>query len=178
VAVIFGAIGDLFLEYGSENYFNLGAASFLVGHVLYNLSIIDLWNGFDQTIFLKRKLAFFACTVFFFSVAAINLATTLEGQSLLNCILFPIYITFLTLNCINATFLVCGSRATTDHLWLLTGAINFYLSDNLLGKTEFGGFKIAGDGRYNSVVIMVTYYAGQYFMAEGIKGLSIARKKL
>ena len=85
--------------------------------------------------------------------------------------------TLLTLNCINATMLLCGTETTTSKLWLLVGAVNFHLSDNLLGKTQFGGFRIAGDGRYNSVLIMLTYYAGQYFMSHGIKRLSLGEEE-
>jgi len=77
VAVIFGAAGDLFLEYGGESLFNLGAASFLVGHVLYNLSIIQFWKNIDIKLLFKRKLIFFVSTAGFFSAGAINLTTTL-----------------------------------------------------------------------------------------------------
>ena len=39
----------------------------------------------------------------------------------------------------------------------------FLVSDNLLGRTIFTGFHIY-DRKVNSLVIMVTYYLGQYFI--------------
>ena len=46
LAVVFGALGDLILEYdwGGDNYFQIGASSFLIGHIFYNIAITYCWK--------------------------------------------------------------------------------------------------------------------------------------
>lgn len=48
---------------------------------------------------------------------------------------------------------------------LLLGAISFFISDNVLGRSRFADFVIFDIKHMNSVVIMATYYLGQYLIA-------------
>jgi len=43
IGIIFGGAGDLVLEHGGSDFFALGAGFFLIGHVCYIFSFIDLW---------------------------------------------------------------------------------------------------------------------------------------
>lgn len=145
--------------------------------MIYNIAIMDRWKTLSIKLLFKRRIFFFVSCIILISIGSINLATSLKGESLINCILFPGYITFLTLNCINSTVLLCGNQITAHHLWLWIGAFSFYLSDNILGKTKFTEFTIGDDRRYNDILIMLTYYVGQYFLTNGIKALSIKDEK-
>ena len=78
LGIAFGALGDEILEYGRDHYFNLGAASFLVGHIFYNISIMECWRMVEMSVFWKKRLLFFLGCVTFFSLSSINLATTLK----------------------------------------------------------------------------------------------------
>ena len=155
--------------------FNVGAFSFLIGHVLYNISIIECWKMIDLETFLKRKVWFFLSCIVLFSLIGINQTTTLgPDQPLLSQLLLPVYLVFLTLICANSIFLLCGSKKISkDQVLLLLGTISFFTSDNVLGKCVFGGLLILGDKRYNSLVIMITYYLGQYLIVYGLKSLSL-----
>lgn len=57
---------------------------------------------------------------------------------------------------------------------LLCGTFSFFVSDNVLGKTEFNDFVIGGSKKYNGLIIMLTYYIGQYCIVHGIKELSLS----
>jgi uncharacterized membrane protein YhhN len=144
----------------------------LVGHILYNSIIIEGWKLIDLKSLFRKKLIFYLGTIFLFSLTGMNLTTSAEGVETVNLIIFPVYIAFLTLNCVNALILLCGSKQITVRgTVLLLGTLSFYISDNILGKTQFGGMIIGGDRAYNSLFIMLTYYAGQYLIVHGLKDL-------
>lgn len=64
----------------------------------------------------------------------------LKEEAIIMLYLLPVYLVFLSLICLNSLFLVCGSpRITGDLLLLINGTIFFLISDNILGKSIFGG---------------------------------------
>lgn len=104
---------------------------------------------------------------------ATTVTDKLKDENFLLVILLPIYLVLLSLNCVNTIILICGSEKVSKWmLMLFIGTFFFYVSDNVLGKAVFADFKIGGERKYNSVVIMVTYYLGQYFIVHSIKAMS------
>lgn len=58
----------------------MGAGFFLIGHILYNLSMLDLWEIKKDHILLNRKLAIILGSALFLSLSDINLATTISDK--------------------------------------------------------------------------------------------------
>ena len=75
----------------------------------------------------------------------------------------------LSLNCVNS-FLLTINRKKIDILYvmLICGTVLFFISDNLLVRVIFVHLEIFGSRKINSIVIMVTYYLGQYLIVLGI----------
>lgn len=138
---------------------------------------MELWTQIKVRFLMKRKLTVLLSAAFFLSVSSMNMATTvtdkLKDENSMLVILLSVYLVFLSLNCVHTTILICGSeRISKWMLMLLVGTVFFYISDNVLGKAIFADLKIGGERKYNSVVIMVTYYLGQYFIVHSIEALS------
>lgn len=168
--VVCGIAGDLVLEYwGGGELFSLGAFFFLLGHAMYNLSILDLWQLKKQHRLFHRRLWVILGTVVLLSGSFVNLATTITDKmrhdNYLMLYLMPVYLTFLTLNCINAYLLLLAEKhIDRNHFFLLLGTILFCVSDNVLGRAIFADFKILDSKKINSLVIMGTYYLGQHML--------------
>lgn len=76
-----------------------------------------------------------------------------------------IYLVLLSLNCVNSLVSICGkNKISKEEILMFLGSISFLVSDNLLGKSIFGDWKIFGSHKVNSILIMVTYYLAQYLM--------------
>lgn len=83
----------------------------------------------------------------------------------------PIYLIFLTSNCINAYILmIANKRIDKYHFFLFLGTVIFLISDNVLGRAKFTDFKIFSK-KVNSLVIMATYYLGQYLIVLNVHRL-------
>jgi len=67
IGVLLGSIGDIILEYFDDNFFALGAGFFLAGHISYIFAFLDILEGKNCQILLKRKIATVFSSVFFSS---------------------------------------------------------------------------------------------------------------
>lgn len=174
VGLVFGMLGDLVLEHGGDDLFALGAGLFLVNHILYNLYFLSLWrNRNGEKLFQRRIAALLACIVFI-SVSTINLVVSLSDQtkkdSGILVYLLPVYTTVLDLTTLNPLFLSLSEKTIQPAaIYMLVGGISYFISDNVLGMTRFGGFLLLGDRNINSLVIMTTYYIAQYFIPLSLK---------
>jgi hypothetical protein len=71
----------------------------------------------------------------------------------------------LDMTALNPLFLMLSERTIQPAaIYLVLGGISYFLSDNLLGMSKFGGVLLLGERRVNSLVIMGTYYIAQYFI--------------
>jgi hypothetical protein len=127
---------------------------------------------------VKRKYVLLFSTVFFLSVSLINLSTIisdkLKEENLMLIYLLPVYLVFLSLNCINSLVILLGQKKVHKYeVLLFMGTVFFYISDNLLGRTMFADLSIGEDKKYNSLFIMLSYYAGQYCIAHGVMKKSL-----
>ena len=146
----------------------------MIGHVLYNLCILDLWEKVElASLTQKKKFLILFGSAFLLSCSFINLSTTVSDKmkqdSMLMVCVMPIYLIMLTLNCVNAYLLNLNCKKLDLHyLLLLFGTVMFCISDNVLGRVIFAYLEIGGSHKINSIVIMVTYYLGQYFIVLSI----------
>lgn len=119
---------------------------------------------------MRKKYSIIFGTVFFLSISIINLvmivSDKLKQEQKIAVIIFPIYLIFLSLDSVNAYLLKISEKHADKHYWLLLiGTVLFLLSDNAIGITSFTDFAFIVNGtNINSVVIMTTYYLGQYFI--------------
>lgn len=80
-------------------------------------------------------------------------------------ILMPVYVTFLTMDSIHAYLLmIANKKANKNYILLFVGCLMFLISDNVLGRAIFANFRILDSHKINSIVIMSTYYLGQYLI--------------
>lgn len=94
-------------------------------------------------------------------------------------VLMPIYLIFLTFNCMNSYILmIANKRIDALHFLLFVGTLMFFISDNVLGRAIFTDFIILGNKKLNSIVIMTTYYLGQYLIALKVHRLYYEHEKL
>jgi hypothetical protein len=122
-------------------------------------------------------------SAFFLAVATINLATTLSDKlrndDFIMVLVLPVYLIFLSFLVINAYLLMLGDRKLKlNSVLLLIGAISFFISDNVLGRSRFADFVIFDIKHMNSVVIMATYYLGQYLIAMTTREMEVETRPL
>lgn len=81
-ALLAGAIGDLVLEYGGHDplMFPIGAGFFFIGHVLYNFSMLDLWQAKSAMVLINKKILILLGNFLWFSFSFINLSTTITDK--------------------------------------------------------------------------------------------------
>jgi hypothetical protein len=124
----------------------------------------------------KRKVLILFGSAFLLSCSFINLSTTVsdkmkQDSTLMVCVM-PIYLVMLTLNCVNAYLLSLNCKKLDIHYLLLVfGTVMFCILDNVLGRVIFADLEIGGSHKINSIVIMVTYYLGQYFIVLSISNI-------
>ena len=142
--------GDIALMFDSKKAFLLGLVLFLIGHIVYTITLI-LHNGFLADSILTPviiTLAGIALYVFLYS--------GLEGMKL--PVLFYLVVISLMLNCALQTYR--SEFFNTTQAWhLATGATLFYISDVILAISKF---KIPF--RYHRISL-VFYFSGQLFIA-------------
>lgn len=93
--------------------------------------------------------------------------------------LLPMYLIVLTFNVVNAYMLLLAQKNIDRyHVMLFFGTIMFCISDNVLGKAIFSDFKIFGERKINSLVIMISYYFGQYFIGLNVSKIWNVQKKI
>lgn len=122
-------------------------------------------------------------SAFFLAVATINLATTLSDKlrndDFIMVLVLPVYLIFLSFLVINAYLLMLGDRKPKlNSVLLLLGAISFFISDNVLGRSRFADFVIFDIKHMNGVVIMATYYLGQYLIAMTTREMEVETRPL
>ncbi len=153
LGLIFSLAGDVFLI--SENGFVRGLLSFLVAHVFYIAAfVIEL--GIDQVLYLPSLLPF----VLF---ALVVIALVYPGLGTLKIPVF-VYISVILLmgwQSLNL-YLVEASRFA---LSACVGAAFFMLSDSLIAIDKF-----RSELKHNRLLIMSTYYLGQWLIALSILG--------
>jgi hypothetical protein len=124
----------------------------------------------------NRKVLILFGSAFLLSCSFINLSTTVsdkmkQDSTLMVCVM-PIYLVMLTLNCVNAYLLSLNCKKLDIHYLLLVfGTVMFCILDNVLGRVIFADLEIGGSHKINSIVIMVTYYLGQYFIVLSISNI-------
>lgn len=148
IGLIFSAFGDFFLDYNAVHWFIFGLGSFLVAHLFYIVSLKPISFSY-----LKKRLAIMV----FYAVYSIAIFTLLSSK--LGELFLPVFIYMSILLIMAITTLVSNK----SNQWLILGGFSFVISDSLLGVNKFyAPIPQAG------VLIMISYYTAQFFLAKGM----------
>ena len=159
--LIFGVLGDFFLDYKSKKLFPLGAVFFALGHIVYSLAFLftgtckaasRIWAVLGMTI---------AVTAMIFAFAKVKLH--LKGKKKFIIIYAPVLIfSFACAVVKGALALSAGSFAFG--LCLIWGGSMFFASDVMIGVGK-GGVKRPKPLHY---AVSYTYFAAQALFALSI----------
>ncbi len=150
VALVFGLAGDVFLLEKSDSRFRLGLAAFLVGHVAFVLSFVQL--GLDpQGWNYLSLLVLGACLISTRQVAA---STYLRGGLALAA---PVAVYTVV---IGAMVIYAFTTGVTS---IAVGATVFAVSDTVLARDRF-----VRPWDRAQLVVMVTYHVGQALIVAGV----------
>lgn len=155
-ALIFSWFGDVLLMFdASEIYFILGLAAFLIAHIFYVLLFARLTASHFNLKKLEWKYLFpliiYAGFLFYLLVPA-------SGPLAPAIIVYGI--TILTM-----LFFAISRKSFTNAMsykWVVVGAAFFVISDSILGSNKFYAAI-----PFASILIMLTYILGQYFIVKG-----------
>lgn len=144
LGLLFSAGGDIALDLDRKEYFVIGLSLFLVAHLLYSSSF-----------YMSRqfKKAYFVRVVFVLVCMVIMLILLIPN---LDKMVIPV------LCYIAAIFSMCMLAALQPGWMIFLGAMVFMLSDSMIAINKFISPIPAAN-----YWILVTYYIGQYFIADG-----------
>jgi len=150
VALALGLIGDVFLLGDTDTRFRLGLAAFLVGHLAFVVSFLQL--GLDQPSWLwVAWLVLFACLV---ATRRVVPATFLRGG---RALALPVAVYTVV---IGAMLIVAFD---TGEPLIAVGAAVFATSDSILAVNKF-----VSPRPWAPVAVMVTYHLGQALIVAGV----------
>lgn len=151
-------VGDVLLMSNELESFVIGTVFFLIAHICYIVSFClgEEIRYIEEKYVLGRRVAYIIIWCLFVG-NTLGLINKMPSK-----ILFPLYGVALGL------MLTCALRRyefTTPYSFGFTivGSLLFAISDNLLGFLKFNEIK-TDIGR---MIIMLTYYAGQYLIMHG-----------
>ena len=159
--LIFGFIGDFFLEYKSKKLFPLGAVFFALGHILYSITFLfigkhnaasRIWAVIGMTV---------AVTAMIFAFAKTRLH--LKGKKKMVIIYAPVLIFSFACAVINGS-LALSAGSFAFGLCLIWGGSMFFASDIMIGVGK-GGVKRPKPLHY---AVSYTYFAAQALFALSI----------
>jgi uncharacterized membrane protein YhhN len=149
-ALALGLVGDVFLLGDTDTRFRLGLAAFLVGHLAFVVSFLQL--GLDQPSWLwVAWLVLFACLV---ATRRVVPATFLRGG---RALAFPVAVYTVV---IGAMLIVAFD---TGEPLIAVGAAVFATSDSILAVNKF-----VSPRPWAPVAVMVTYHLGQALIVAGL----------
>ena len=161
LALILGWLGDvLLIEIQKKTFFQLGLASFLLGHLCYIITFIGILGIFGfgaASINLPAILIFTPPTIALGAVVLRLIKPTKE-------MLVPVIIYMIVLVAMNFFgFQVFLFNPGIAGLLILSGCFNFMVSDTILAYYTFRKLKLSG-----AVLIMVFYILAQTEIVMGL----------
>lgn len=153
-ALIFSVMGDIFLMLrGSENYFVLGLASFLIAHIFYIFSFIQIRKNIQQ----RFNLWFIIFPALYCSIL-LNTLLPNAGILSISVIFYALIISGMLMAALHCSAIKRGNIG-----WLFAaGAMLFVISDSFIGLDKFY-MQING----NKWIVMLTYMAAQLLLTVG-----------
>lgn len=169
---LFGFLGDYFLHAkGTFPYFITGAASFMIGHIMYSaaFSVILLRDFIDYSFFGSAEILLYVIIILAALLLAKQQKIKIAPKALFVATLA--YVAVITFMLVKATTLglYCFAYRFENRVFILisliAGAVCFVISDMILVSILFGGRK----GNYPLKIFnIVTYYMAQMLLASSL----------
>ena len=154
LGLFFCFIGDVLLMFKGANFFMLGLASFLIGHIIY----IKITAGFLPRDLTTKMISSAFPFLLVFAGLMYLIYPNLEEM------LIPVIVYGVTISTFGSVaFLNYRSEKSTENLWLFIGAIIFILSDSLIALNKF-----YESNELYGVTIMITYILAQYLICKAM----------
>jgi uncharacterized membrane protein YhhN len=151
LALCLCAAGDAFLHLDRQNYFIPGLVSFLIAHLIY------VWHFWQKRTFNSTGIKAMAVPIFMAGLLAIKLLPHLGALTV------PVLIYASAICAMGVAAALAGPRPGLGYL----GALIFIISDSTIAWDKFiEPIPMAG------LIIMITYYLGNYLIALGMLKLS------
>ncbi|MBP2257727.1 lysoplasmalogenase [Virgibacillus alimentarius] len=148
----FSMVGD-----GTLHWFIVGLSAFLIGHLCY---IGAFWKQFQFS--WQRATSLIPLLIFSAMIGSqfVDGLKQSGNQELIIPVIFYIL----------AIMMMCWLAMMTRNIWAMIGSILFVISDSILAWNKF-----VAQVAYEDVLVMMTYYAAQFFIAHSL--MTIAQKK-
>ncbi|WP_102273408.1 lysoplasmalogenase [Cytobacillus massiliigabonensis] len=146
VGLIFCMFGD-----GLLHWFLIGLAAFLIGHIFYIIGFFKEWR-----FSLIRVLSIIPISFYAIFIGHLLTESLIEKGN--NALIIPVCLYTIIISTMAWSAIMTGNK------WTITGSILFVISDSILAWNRF-----VFDISYASVLIMITYYTAQFFIAHSIK---------
>ena len=159
--LVFGILGDFFLEYKSKKLFPLGAVFFALGHIVYSVTFLFIgnYNASSHIWAVLGTTLTITAVIFAFAKAKLHL----KGKKKMIMVYAPVLIfSFACAIVKGAVALSAGSFAFG--LCLIWGGSMFFASDVMIGVGK-GGVKRPKILHY---AVSYTYFAAQALFALSI----------
>jgi uncharacterized membrane protein YhhN len=160
-AIIFSFGGDvaLMFQHIAPIYFILGLSSFLIAHLFYSYGMAKYPN-FNQGYLMKNK--WIALPLLIYCGGLVSFLWSSLGAMTLPVVIYSLVIMLMGLSGVNMS----GRLNTTAATYIIIGAILFILSDSVIALNKFKSDDLSIP--MPSLIIMVTYILGQFFIVEGV----------
>ncbi len=157
-ALFFCWIGDVMLVFVplNENFFLIGLAAFLIGHIFY---IISFRKYVVSKKTLMQRKPWMVIPAIIYSAGVIIILFPYLEEMMVPVILYSVAITFMAITALNRfdrTYLY-------SFIFVLCGAIFFMISDTLIAINKF---YMPVD--YGTLLIMLTYITAQFLITTGL----------
>lgn len=149
-ALVFAWLGDFFLMFAGDLYFQLGLGSFLLMQIGY---ILVFWTGSFKRIAIQKAVLIVAIGLFVFYLINPHL-----GTLFIPVLVYMLTITTMVLTTLNRE----GKVLSVSFRWVFYGAVLFMISDSLIAIEKF-----YGNVPLRQLWVMLTYMAAQYLIVEG-----------
>ncbi len=151
----FSMIGD-----GTLHWFIIGLSAFLIGHLFYIGAFLRQFQWSWQRMLSIIPLLLFGLFIGYRLVESLRLDAN-------DSLIIPVIIYIL------AIMTMCWLAMMTNNIWAIIGSVLFVISDSILAWNKFVSVIDFAD-----VLIMVTYYAAQFFIAHCLTTIANTRRSI
>jgi len=157
LALFFGWLGDIFLiKIEKLTFFRLGLASFLLGHIMYIVAMLNCTGGINATALLIGIPAGIALGFCIFKLVRPS------REMIAPAIAYEAVILLMVMAAIQLAI----ARNSPYGALVLAGGVCFLVSDSILAFITFRGKPWYGD-----FLVMLTYISAQLCIVLGLSGL-------
>lgn len=163
-AMVFGALGDIFLMFDGQAFFLAGLLAFLVGHFFYIFTMDARIDGTAPEV-ARRSLLL---AVLVGLTAGLSQLFDVEGTMGMSVTVYAGTLGY----CLFAGIIAAASTKSRNYAWTVIGYVLFIISDSILATGAFTDIRIPKRG----FLVMLTYILAQFLIASSLTREEIRRQ--